>query len=78
VYVFWRVDPLHFEIRNLAVTRACRRVGLGRWMLGHAIGLAESRGARVIDVPCNSAAGFFAGSGFVANGGGQRLTLTPE
>jgi len=50
VYALQRIDATTFELMNIAVAEAYQRVGLGRRLLGHAIGLAESKGARVIDV----------------------------
>ena len=50
VYALKRHDATTFELMNIAVARAYQGTGLGRRLLGHAIGLAESNGARVIDV----------------------------
>jgi ribosomal protein S18 acetylase RimI-like enzyme len=50
VYVLTRHDPITFELMNIAVRESHQRMGLGRRLLGHAIGLAESKGARRIDV----------------------------
>jgi len=50
VYVLVRHDAVRFELMNIAVHADWRRRGLGRWLLGHAIGLAESKGGRVVDV----------------------------
>jgi len=50
VYVLQQVDATTFELMNIAVAEAYQGTGLGRRLLGHAIGLAESHGARVIDV----------------------------
>ena len=50
VYALSRHDATHFELMNIAVVDAYQGTGLGRRLLGHAIGLAESKGARVIDV----------------------------
>ena len=50
VYALARLEPTSFELMNIAVAEAYQRTGLGRWLLGHAIGLAESRGARVVEV----------------------------
>jgi ribosomal protein S18 acetylase RimI-like enzyme len=50
VYALTRHDPITFELMNIAVREAYQGAGLGRRLLGHAIGLAESKGARVIDV----------------------------
>ncbi len=50
VYALKRHDATAFELMNIAVAQSHRGTGLGRRLLGHAIGLAESKGARVIDV----------------------------
>jgi len=49
VYALARRDATTFELMNIAVADAYQGTGLGRRLLGHAIGLAESKGARVID-----------------------------
>lgn len=50
VYALRQHDATSFELMNISVAEAYRGTGLGRRLLGHAIGLAESKGARVIDV----------------------------
>ena len=50
VYALARHAPTVFELMNIAVAEEFRGTGLGRWLLGHAIGLAESKGARVVEV----------------------------
>jgi ribosomal protein S18 acetylase RimI-like enzyme len=50
VYALARHAPTRFELMNIAVAESHRGTGLGRWLLGHAIGLAESKGARVVEV----------------------------
>jgi ribosomal protein S18 acetylase RimI-like enzyme len=50
VYVLARHDATTFELMNIAVAEAFQGTGLGRRLLGHSIGLAESQGARVVDV----------------------------
>ncbi len=50
VYALQQHDATTFELMNIAVAPAYQGTGLGRRLLGHAIGLAESKGARVIDV----------------------------
>ncbi len=50
VYVLNQVAPMLFELKNIAIEKSYRGIGLGRRMLGHAIGLAEARGAREIVV----------------------------
>jgi ribosomal protein S18 acetylase RimI-like enzyme len=50
VYVLARREATRFELMNIAVRADCRQQGLGRWLLGHAIGLAETKGGRVVEV----------------------------
>jgi len=50
VYALKQMDAITFELMNIAVAEAYQGTGLGRRLLGHSIGLAESNGARVIDV----------------------------
>lgn len=50
VYVLKRLDPITFELMNIAVREDHRGCGLGRRLLGHAIGLAETKGGRVVEV----------------------------
>jgi ribosomal protein S18 acetylase RimI-like enzyme len=50
VYALKRMDAITFELMNIAVAEPYQGTGLGRRLLGHSIGLAESNGARVIDV----------------------------
>jgi len=78
VYVIEPVDALRFRVRELVVARGYRGHGLGRWLLGHAIGLAETKGAREILVRGQSRRRFFATVGFEEDGADLKLTLTPE
>ena len=75
-YRLAQVDAERFAIRALGVYPAFRRAGVGRWLLGHAIGIAESRGARIIDA--KGPPGFLRPVGFTPQSGGYRLVLTPE
>lgn len=75
-YRLVQVDAERFAIRALGVYPAYRGAGIGRWLLGHAIGIAESRGARVIDA--KGPPGFLQPMGFTPRAGGHRLVLTPE
>lgn len=52
VYAMQPLSSLHHQITALAVAPAYRRQGLGRWLLGHAIGVCETRGARQITALC--------------------------
>lgn len=79
-YVIQPESPTVYVLRNLAVDPAWRRRGLGRWLLGHAIGISESKGAREILVrqaPRN-VRGLFERIGFRPEGDDLRLLLIPE
>ena len=69
-----------YVLKVLAVDPAWRRRGLGRWLLGHAIGISESKGAREILIrqPPPSARGLFLRIGFQLEGDDLRLALMPE
>ena len=75
-YHLAQVDAERFAIRALGVYPAFRGVGIGRWLLGHAIGIAESRGARIIHA--EGPPGFLQPVGFTPRPGGYHLVLTPE
>lgn len=53
-YEIERVSALRFRIKALWVDAAFRGKGLGRWLLGHAIGTAESQGGREIEAPAGA------------------------
>lgn len=76
-YRLVRTGETRFEIKALVVDENHRGHGIGRWLLGHAIGIAELKGGRVIDAPLR-AERFFAQSGFEPAGDILRLSLTPE
>lgn len=50
VYALARHAPTRFELMNIAVREDFRGCGLGRRLIGHALGLAETKGARVVEV----------------------------
>ena len=66
-----------YELKTLMVHESYRRRGIGRWLLGHALGIAETRGGRVVAAP-NAGEVFFRRTGFADEGCGLRLRLTPE
>ena len=80
-YEIARLSTFRFRVVALWVDPARRRNGLGRWLLGHAIGTAESQGAREIEAPAGMA--FYARYGFPPPGDESApdtsvLVLTPE
>lgn len=76
-YAIEPVNALHYCINALVVAERHRRQGLGRWLLGHAIGICESKGAREISAPATRSQ-LFVKRGFERTGEGHRLLLTPE
>ena len=76
-YRLVQTGETRFAIRAIAVHPDYRRRGIGRWLLGHAMGIAESKGARVIDAP-SAAASFLGKFGFRPSGSTLSLSLTPE
>ena len=77
VYAVAKVSALHYRITALVVAERHRRQGLGRWLLGHAIGICESNGAREISAP-RAGSRLFAQHGFAPTDQGHRLLLAPE
>ena len=77
-YVMERDDILVFRIIAIVVAEPYRGRFIGRWLLGHALGVAESKGGRVVLVPTQRARRFFEAVGFVPDRDGLRLDLTPE
>ena len=75
-YELRRLGSTRFRIVGLLVREDFRGLGIGRWLLRHAIGTAESCGAREIEAPANET--FFEQQGFRPDAGVLRLTLTPE
>ncbi len=79
-YEIERTSATRFRVKALWVDPDHRGNGLGRWLLGHAIGTAESQGAREIEAPAGVA--FYEHYGFPRPGAdgpnASVLTLTPE
>ena len=78
VYVVRSLTATRFELCNLSVAPGFRNRGLGRWLLGHAIGIAETKGGREILVRRAPFRGLFRQVGFVSDGADLLLFLTPE
>ena len=76
-YRMRRVDACRFRIVAIGVDADHRGKGIGRWLLGHAIGVAESKGARFVDAPL-AGTGLFAKLGFERGTSAWQLRLTPE
>lgn len=59
------VNGLRFELYGLVTAPNVRRQGLGRWLLGHAIGVAESKGGRHLWIDQTGGSRLFSRVGFV-------------
>ncbi|MGA0839792.1 MAG: GNAT family N-acetyltransferase [Pseudomonadales bacterium] len=70
--------PTCYELVSLVVEHAWRGRDFGRWLMGHALGLAESRGGREVVVRGHHHADFLQRFGFAPSGSDLRLELTPE
>jgi predicted N-acetyltransferase YhbS len=59
-----------FTLTMVMVLPSCQRNGVGRWLVGHAIGVAESKGGRRLEALLAGPENFFVGLGFesLANG----------
>lgn len=80
----YRLRPesaLRFTLAALGVYAPYRGRGVGRWLLGHALGVAESKGGRsVVASGANppDLLRFLAHAGFVAEGDAFVFHMTPE
>lgn len=82
-YRLERLRGVRFALRALGVYAPYRGHGVGRWLLGHALGVAESKGGRsVVAHDAAPALGrFLVRAGFVAEDGGRGsfvFHMTPE
>ena len=48
VYALKQLSPISFELMNICVAKEFQGMGMGRRLLGHAIGLAEAKGGREV------------------------------
>ncbi|MEM7220483.1 MAG: GNAT family N-acetyltransferase [Pseudomonadota bacterium] len=82
VYSLGRQTGSLFDIDYLAVAPEFRGQGFGRRLLGHALGLAESKGGRVVDIcaPDDRSRAVFTRYGFEPTEDERRLrfVLPPE
>ena len=64
VYAMSRKDMQCFEVLGVMVDAPHRHQGLGRWLMGHAIGVAESKGARWVKLLNSGTSRCFTRMGF--------------
>ena len=67
-------------LQMVAVQEQYRHQNVGRWLMGHAIGVAESKGGRGLQVPHTAHQDFFLTLGFKADAtiGGFRFQMIQE
>ena len=75
IYELDRSDKGVFVIRSLIVDQASRRNGIGRWLLGHAIGVAESKGGHQLLLRSQLSKAFFQKFDFYEEGTGLKYDL---
>ncbi len=69
-----------YVLQMVAVQEQYRHQNVGRWLMGHAIGVAESKGGRGLQVPHTAHQDFFLTLGFKADEtiGGFRFQMIQE
>lgn len=72
------VEVPAFALTMVMVSPSYQRNGVGRWLVGHAIGVAESKGGRRLEAPLPGPANFFAGLGFESMQTGYCFAMYPE
>ncbi|MEC9286374.1 MAG: GNAT family N-acetyltransferase [Pseudomonadota bacterium] len=78
-YQLKQMTKTEFVLESIRVEMAYRSRGLGSWMLGHSIGLAEAWGGRSIEVAFDRRHRFFERRGFSRTKNGVlRLEVQPE
>lgn len=64
-YAMDRLSTFEFRLHGVVVAPSKRKQGLGRWLTGHAIGVAESKGGRQVSLPQVGSSRCFQHIGFV-------------
>ncbi len=71
-------EQTQFDLHGIVVERGTRRRGLGRWLTGHALGVAESKGGRTVWLKSPGRSDCFRRMGFVDIADGLRFDAIPE
>lgn len=71
-------DEQCYRLALVMVADAYRNNGVGRWLIGHAIGVAETKGGRQLLAPLPHPARFFLKLGFRQTGDGFSFSMYPE
>ena len=78
MYAMDKGEQLTYTLHGVVVDPKWRQQGLGRWLVGHAIGVAESKGGRHVLFASDKAKRFMTHIGFVDDALGQRFDLIQE
>ncbi len=78
MYAMYRVDSQNFHLLGVVVDFPQRHQGLGRWLTGHAIGVAESKGGRHLYLPPTGSSRCFSHMGFQRRGDGFYFDMIQE
>ena len=78
VYAMNRVDATTFDLLGIVVSPTVAKQGLGRWLTGHAIGVAESKGGRLVTLAHAGGTRMFFHIGFTRTDQGWHYQLIPE
>ena len=70
-YAMNRTSSQMFHLEGVVVDQPVRKQGLGRWVIGHAIGVAESKGGRQLTLAQTGGSRCFAKIGFEPHNDGH-------
>ena len=78
-YRFSQLDQFTYRLNAIQVTPRYRKMGLGKWLLAHALGIIESRSGRQLLAYNLKNRAFFEAHGFVSDPTGKLVfTINPE
>ena len=79
VYLLVREGTDRFRMRGLAIAEDFRSRGLASWLVGHSLGVAETKGGReVVSAHHDALAGLLQRLGFVLQNGEWRMEIVAE
>ena len=77
-YAMNRLSVERFELLGVVVDEGHRNQGLGRWMVGHALGVAESKGGQEVVITSPGNTTMFTRMGFGERENAYLYELVPE
>jgi len=78
LYAMNIADGETYQLLGIVIAPNARKQRVGRWLVGHALGVAESKGGRHVMFAHQRSGRFFTAIGFVTVDGGQRFDILPE